>query len=141
MAILNYTTKIDYHKTLGEISKCLSEHGAKSIMIDYENGIPVKLNFTIEMNNQIIAFQLPARYKGVLSAFVKQKVPKQYHNDEQAIRTSWRIIKDWVESQMALVEAELSEISEIFLPYAITQNGSTLFEEIKGKKLNVLLQK
>lgn len=38
MAILNYTTKIDYHKTLSEISKCLSENGAKSIMIDYQEG-------------------------------------------------------------------------------------------------------
>jgi len=71
----------------------------------------------------------------------KQKVPKTYQNKEQAVRTSWRIIKDWVEAQMALVESELADVSEVFLPYAITQNGSTLYEEIQGKRLNLLLTK
>jgi len=141
MPILNYSTKIDYHKTLGEISKCLSMHGAKSIMTDYEEGTPVSLNFTIEMNGKLIGFKLPARYKGVMKAMEKQKVPKTYQNKEQAVRTSWRIIKDWVEAQMALVESELADVSEVFLPYAITQNGSTLYEEIQGKRLNLLLTK
>lgn len=141
MAILNYTTKIDYHKTLSEISKCLSENGAKSIMIDYEDGIPTRLNFSIELNGNIIGFQLPARYQGVLNVMEKQKVTKSLLNKEQAVRVSWRILKDWVEAQMAIVESELAEISEVFLPYAITKEGSTLYEEIKGKQLGLLLTK
>jgi hypothetical protein len=141
MAILNYTTKVDYHKTLGEISKCLVAHGAKSIMVDYEDGgTPVKLNFSIEVNGKMVGFQLPARYLGVLAAFEKQKVPKTYHNKEQAVRTAWRIIKDWVEAQMAIVESELAEISEVFLPYALTQNGETLYDQIKKKGFGNLLE-
>ena len=35
---------------------------------------------------------------------------------QQAIRTSWRILKDWVEAQMALLETGMVTMDEIFLP-------------------------
>jgi hypothetical protein len=39
MGLLNYTTKIDADKTASEITKCLSLHGASSIMTDYDEGV------------------------------------------------------------------------------------------------------
>lgn len=142
MAILNYTTKIDYHKTIGEITKVLVKHGAKKIMIDYDNDqFPSSLTFTIVLNNLEVVFQLPARYNGVLGAMKKQKVPNNYCNKEQSVRVAWRIIKDWVESQMAIVESEISEVSEVFLPYALLNNGQTVFEKIKESGTKFLLLK
>jgi len=138
MAILNYTTKINYHKTIGEITKVLVSHGAQKISIDYEdNGLPIALTFSVTLNESMIFFSLPARHAGVLSALQKAKVPNAFLTKEQSVRVSWRIIKDWVEAQMAIVEAELAEISEVFLPYVITRTGQTLFKEIKanGNKL------
>lgn len=140
MAILNYTTKIDYHKTIGEISKILVDHGARNIQIRYSPlGLPEALVFVIEMKGRMISFSLAARSAGVLRAMAKAKVPKTYQTEEQSVRVSWRIIKDWVEAQMAIVEAELAEMAEIFLPYAVMKNGQTIYEELQKEGSKFLL--
>lgn len=139
MAILNYTTKIDSIKTIGEITQCLVAHGASKIVSDYEGQIPISVTFTINLNGSPIFYNLPANYSGVLKAMEKnKKVPRSFCNKEQAIRVSWRIIKDWVEAQMAIVEAELADMAEVFLPYAVTPSGNTLYHEIKNNNQNLL---
>lgn len=133
MAILNYTTSIDSEKSISEIQKCLVKHGADKIVTDYAGQIPSAVTFSLLLNGNRVAFSLPANSKGVLSAMKKdRKVPNSKCTDEQAQRVAWRIVKDWVEAQMAIVEAQLAEMSEVFLPYAITKNGQTLFNEIKN---------
>lgn len=132
MAILNYTTKIDSIKTIGEITKCLVDHGATKIVCDYKDSIPIAVTFGIFINDNLVAYSLPANYSGVLKAMERnKKVPRSMVNKEQAIRVSWRIVKDWVEAQMAIVEAELADMAEVFLPYAVTKSGNTLYAHIK----------
>ena len=141
MAILNYTTKISIEKTIMEIQKCLVEHGATKIVCDYEGVVPIALTFCLPLNDTFIAFLLPANYDGVLSALQKQhRVPKKLKTKEQALRVSWRILKDWVEAQMALVESQLADITEVFLPYSITKSGTTLYNEIKNGNLPLLIE-
>jgi len=141
MAILNYTTSIDSEKSIMEIQKCLVKHGAHKVITDYSNGIPTSVTFCISIDGNVIGFSLPANYDGVLRAMKKDsKVPRSKCTDEQALRVSWRIIKDWVEAQMAIVECQLAEMSEVFLPYAITSSGSTLYLELKSKGMPMLRQ-
>ena len=52
---------------------------------------------------------------------------------EQAERVAWRILKDWVEAQMALLDIEMVSFEEIFLPYIETQNGKTVYEVLEQK--------
>ena len=130
MAILNYTTKIKSEKSIMEIQQILVAHGATKIVTDYNEGIPTAVTFGLNLRGRMIAFSLPANYAGVLNSMKKSDVPKRFLTEEQALRVSWRIIKDWVKAQMALVDAELAEVSEVFLPYAITKKGNTLFKEI-----------
>ena len=133
MAILNYTTSIDCEKTISEIQKCLVKHGATKIVTDYKDKLPSSVTFCLMLNDNIVGFILPANYSGVLRAMKRDsKVPRSKCNDEQALRVSWRIVKDWVEAQMAIVEAELAEMAEVFLPYAVTKNGSTVYQTIKN---------
>ena len=106
MAILNYTTSIKSEKTIMEITQCLVKHGATKIVTDYdsEDGTPLGLTFCLTINEQIIAFSLPANYKGVLEAMrTDSKVPRRLLTCDQALKVSWRIIKTWVEGQMAIV--------------------------------------
>ncbi len=139
MAILNYTTSIKSEKTIMEIQQILSKHGAMKIVVDYEDGLAVGVTFGIMYKNQPVAFSLPAKYNGVLNAMKKdKKVPKRFCNEEQAIRVSWRIVKDWVEAQMALVQADLADVCEVFLPYAVTNQGKTLYETMETGELKLL---
>lgn len=140
MAILNYTTSIDCEKSILEIQKCLVKHGANKTVTDYSNSLPCAVTFCLHINGKIAAFSL-ANYNGVLSAMKKdRKVPRHRCTDEQALRVSWRIVKDWVYAQMAIVEAELAEMAEVFLPYAITKNGTTLYKEIQAGTDLLLLE-
>jgi len=139
MAILNYTTKVESEKTIGEIQKCLVKHGANKIVTDYQNGLPSAVTFCLSLNGNMVAFALPANYAGVLKAMRNdKKVPRSQCTDEQALRVSWRMVKDWVEAQMAIVEAQLADITEVFLPYAITRNGNTLYKEVQGNGMLML---
>ncbi len=131
MAILNYTTSIKCEKTIMEIQKCLVKHGATKITTDYADQIPVGVTFCLLMSGSLVAFSLPVNYNGVLKSMsTDKKVPKRLVTQEQALKVSWRIIKDWVEAQLAIVEAQLAEMAEVFLPYAVTNNGKTLYQEI-----------
>jgi len=139
MAILNYTTKIDFEKTIAEIAKVLVKHGANKIVTDYKDNVPVAVTFCLIVNDTLVGFALPAKYSGVLKAMKKDgKVPRKLLTEEQALRVSWRIIKDWVEAQLALVESELADMAEVFLPYAITKSGSTLYKEIQADGMKMI---
>ncbi len=141
MAILNYTTSIDCEKTIAEIQKCLVKHGATKIITDYKDNLPCAVTFCLIMKGQFVAFSLPANYQGVLRAMRKDsKIPRSKCTDEQALKVSWRIVKDWVEAQMALVEAELAEMAEVFLPYAVTPDGQTLYKNISENGMRMLKQ-
>ncbi len=139
MAILNYTTSIDSEKTISEIQKCLVKHGATKIVTDYQDGSPSGVTFCLTINQNMVGFCLPANYEGVLLAMKKDpKVPQRLCTKEQALKVSWRIVKDWVEAQMAIVEAKLADVAEVFLPYAITRTGTTLYKEIQGDGMRLL---
>lgn len=141
MPILNYSTQIDSMKTIGEVQKVLVSHGAKKIITDFDDdGTPKALTFQLSVKDQVVAYSLPANWNGVLKAMEKQKVPKKFINKEQAIRISWRILKDWVEAQMAIVESELAGMAEVFLPYTVMKTGNTLYQEIESGSLKRMLE-
>lgn len=136
MPILNYSTKINAIKTIGEITESLVERYANKIVVDYESAIPVAMTFQLLHKGNPILFSLPANIDGVLKVLENQPgVPKSLRNREQAARTAWRIIKVWVDAQMAIIDAEIVEPAQVFLPYAITKSGNTLFQDIESKKI------
>lgn len=138
MPILNYTTKIDSHKTIMEITQMLSKAGATKIIIDNNedtSGMPTQISFCIRLDNTTLLFALPCNYHGVRSAMNKnKKIPRSMCTDEQAQRVAWRILKDWVAAQLAIVEAEVAALPEVFLPYCVTKDGDTLYKNLIERK-------
>ena len=137
MAILNYTTTIDAFKTVSEIEYILMKHGAKSIMKNYEGESVTGLSFLIDTGAQQIPVRLPAKVDACLAVLKKEKKenPRKQIKDtwQQAERVAWRILKDWVEAQMALLDIEMVRFEEIFLPYIEVQ-GQTVFEKLEEKQ-------
>ncbi len=139
MPILNYTTKIDPFRTIAEIHACLVKYGAKNISVDYEGQLPAALTFLAEINGEFVSFRLPSNHIGVLRAMKKDRdIPPRYKTEDQARRVAWRITKDWVEAQMAIVQAELATLPEVFLPYLVTPSGQTLFNAVNDRGLKLL---
>lgn len=138
MAILNYTTTVDAFKTVSEIEHILMKHKAKSIMKNYDGESITGLSFLIDTGVQQIPVRLPVKVEECLKVLKKEKRenPRKQIKDtrEQAERIAWRILKDWVEAQMALLDIGMVRFEEIFLPYIETQNGQTIYERLKEKQ-------
>lgn len=133
MPLLNYTTKVDVHTTLGDIQRQLVKHGAKKIMQDFDdNGNISALSFVIDTPMGVRAIRLPANVAAVQTVLTRQKVKCDF---EQAERVAWRIVKDWVEAQMAILESEMVRMDEIFLPYMLNGEGQTLFQVYQNNQL------
>lgn len=138
MAILNYTTTVDAFKTVSEIEYILMKHRAKSIMKNYDGESITGLSFLIDTGAQQIPVRLPAKVDECLKVLKQEKKdnPRKQIKDtrEQAERVAWRILKDWVEAQMALLDIEMVKFEEIFLPYIETQGGKTIYERLEERK-------
>lgn len=133
MPLLNYTTKVDVYTTLGAIQGQLVRHGAKKIMQDYDDeGQIAALSFLIDTPAGPRGIRLPANVDAVHTVLTRQKVKC---DREQAERVAWRIVKDWVEAQMAILESEMVQMDEIFLPYMINGQGQTLFQAYRSNQL------
>ncbi len=138
MPLLNYTTTIEAIKTVGEIQGILAGHGAKSIKTDYSaDGQVEALSFLVLTLHGEVGIRLPVDPDAVLRVLTKQnrlgRVPKRYLNHAQAVRIAWRIVKDWIEAQMAILETEMVKMEQIFLPYVITRGGRTLYEAMSDR--------
>lgn len=139
MPLLNYTTTIDPLKTIGEIQSILVKHGATNVSIDFADGVPVALTFLVKLNDEFINFRLPSNHTGCYKALCKDlDVPRKFKTTEQARRVAWRIVKDWVEAQMAIIKAELATMPEVFFAYAVLETGQTLYESVSTNRLKLL---
>lgn len=125
MAIKNYTTTVEVYKSLGEIQGALASHGARQIVTEYgDDGAPIGIAFAVDTPAGRRGFMLPANIDGVYAVFQEQKVKANY---KQAAMTGWRNIRDWVLAQMAIIEAGMVSVDEVFLPYMVDRQGQTVY--------------
>ena len=132
--ILNYSTIIEPEQTISEIQKMLSRHNVSAMMTEYDGPQVAAVSFRMNIDGKEMAFKLPCNWRGVREVFKQEGIRSTNHKDKsmdnQAVRTAWRIIKDWIKAQLALVEVNMVTIPQVFLPYAIMRNGQTLSEHI-----------
>lgn len=125
---LNYTTTIDAIKTAGECIGRLAAHGASAIGTTYASGRPTGLQFAIDTAHGTRTYSLPVNVRGTHLALQKaareRRIPNSKATPEQAERVAWRVIKDWLEAQLALIEAGVAEMAQVMLPYMIVGDDS-----------------
>lgn len=140
MAILNYSTTISAEKTAMDIQSRLAKAKAQAVLCEYDGqGVMIAMSFRVATKYGVVSFRLPANTDGVLRALTRDaKVPKRLKTRQQAANVAWRVLKDWVEAQLAIVEAEMAELAEVFLPYAQDQNGCTTYQILEASKFKAL---
>lgn len=131
--IKNYTSNTT--NTFDKIQKVLAQHKAKRMMFEYDNqGRIDALSFSIEIDGREVGFKLPAKVKNVEQIFKREGIRLDEKGLQQAYRTAWANIRDWLDAQMALIDTEQVQIEEVFLPYAVSRDGRTYFETIKDNQ-------
>jgi hypothetical protein len=133
MAILNYTTTISVEKTASEISMLLAKAKASTVLTEYDDKVLSAVSFKIPTGCGIMSFRLPANIHRIYVAIARDmKIPAKLRTKEQAARVAWRIVKDWLEAQLAIVAAGIAVVEQVFLPYAQNQQGQTVYEALKA---------
>ena len=133
MPLANYTTEVTAIKSVGEIQGLLTGHGARSILIDYKDGEPIALAFIIPTKHGDLPFRLPANIEKVQVVLKKMRSRNRWNPNadrldrERALKVAWRILRDWVRAQLAIIETEMVTIDQVFLPY-MTHRGKTVYE-------------
>ena len=133
--MLNYTTTIAADKTIGEIMGLLAKAGACSVMTDYDKaGAAVALHFLLRTRAGTVGYRLPANVDATLRVLTRQyeagQVQRRFVSREQAARVSWRIIKDWVEAQLAIIATEMVDFNQVMLPYRLYAGRQTVYDAI-----------
>lgn len=138
MAIKNYTTKINAVQTVGEIQALLATHGARKVMMDYDdNGNVECVTFGLFVNGSLAGFKIDAKPDGVIRVMKKDGIKC---DPVQAQRIAWRNIKDWIAAQLALVETEQATMDQVFLPYLTGKGEKTLYETVLESGMPTLLE-
>jgi hypothetical protein len=133
MALRNYSSTVNPTKTAGEIQQLLASYGARRVALDYdEDGQCEAITFMADVGGQDLYFRLEPDPSGTLQALKNDSdVPKSYVTWEQARRTAWRNEKDWVDAQLAKVEAQNARLEQLFLGYGVTDTGETVYERLQ----------
>ena len=138
--LLNYTTKIPAEQTAAEIISILVRKGATDILTHYgPAGMATGLKWRMETANGPMGFSLPINTDAVFEILTRDRVMKTNPaaRMQQANRTAWRIIKEWILAQMALIQTEMVTVEEVFLPYMLT-GKQTLYQALSNGDLKML---
>lgn len=129
MPLLNYTTAVPVTRTIGQVQGLLVEAGARRIMTEYDDvGHATGIAFSIQTAHGERSFHLPVNTARVERVLSRQRVERRYQTPEHAERVGWRIVKDWLEAQLAIIRTEMVTIDQVMLPYMATGEGRTMWE-------------
>lgn len=148
MATLNYTTSIAASKTVGEMQALLARHGASRIAVDYDGGAPCALSFLLDTPHGPRHFTLPVDVDAMHRLLQRQDREGKLRSGskatrssrEQAERVAWRVMKDWLAAQLALVETEMAGLDQVMLPYLHVDGDRTLYAAYKDREAVAALE-
>lgn len=135
-AIRNYTTGIAVTKTTGDIQALLAGRGVTRMSTTFDpTGVPDGFLFEMTTDFGVREFALPVRVDGVHAALRPvTSLTKAQRTREHAARVAWRIVFDWLGVQLALIDAQMSSLEEVMLPYMVGPAGETMYEVYRGSQ-------
>jgi len=144
MNLKNYTSSVPANRSIQLIEELLINEGAtninKTIGEDKEiNGV----TFDIPIKDKTFVFKLPSKVDLVyerLRKAIRRPTPVALENCKaQAKRTAWKILYDWVQIQVSMIQINQVEILEVFLPYMYSRlDNKTYFETLRDNNYNSL---
>lgn len=78
-------------------------------------------------------YRLPSDWKATLALLREdRKVPRRFKTEEQARRVAWRVVKDWIEAQLAFVDMRQVTLDQVMMPYLQLNTGETLYQRFRA---------
>jgi len=156
----NYTSTVPVSQTIYRIEQVLIRCKVKDISKEYgptgqvlalrfsiaqEQGMPpvqIRLPVDVEGCQQALWLDYAAGEKlsadGATIQWNRRKQKKKRDFLDQAERTAWRIMQDWVEVQLSMIQLKQADTLEVFLPY-VWDGKTTFYRHIKDRGYRGLL--
>lgn len=144
MPALNYTTTVPADRTVGECQSILAKSGAASVHVAYSDGRATGLGFTLTTPHGQRQFTLPVDIDAMHrlltaqardGAWRRAKMSQaKFTSREHAERVAWRVTKDWLEANCALIAAQMATIDMVMLPFLHVDPAHTLYEAYKARE-------
>lgn len=132
MPTLNYTTSVPASRTISEMQGLLVKHGAGAVVTHYTDQRASGLSFTLTTPHGARSFTLPVDVAAVHRLLTAQanakKIRAQYAELAHAERVAWRVAKDWLAAQLAIIEAQMATLDQVMLPYLHVDGQKTLYQ-------------
>ena len=145
MGLMNYTSQVPVNRSISYIEDKLARHGASQILKMYTiDGQVEGIAFIISLDGVDMPFKVPAKIvecEKILRESVKRPRKDTLKRiKQQAEKTAWKIVSDWVDVQMAMIDLAQVEFMQAFFPYLYSHSKQqTYFEIMKAKGLQKLL--
>jgi len=140
--IKNYTSGVPVSRTIARIEEILADAGVQGISKDYKDGKLLALSFRVVLHaEKPVAIRLPANVQAVydvMKASVKRPRRGTLEKlQDQAERTSWKLMQDWVEVQISLIKMQQADFLQVFLPY-VWDGEKDFYHALKAKQFLAL---
>ena len=137
MTVANYSTKISCGRTVGEIQEMLAEHGAESVLIEFQDKQPAAVSFRILVGDRSVPFRLPINPEATLVRLEDDPaVPGRLCHLDQARKVAWRTVRQWLLAQLQFIADGQVSFVQAMMPYALDeQSGQTFFEAFSQRLL------
>lgn len=154
MFLKNYTSDAPAHITISRIEQLLIKVGCSAIAKSYSvNGEMTAVIFELQTETlkAPIRVRMPADVTAAQNALFldyadgaklssdgnkvddwnsrKNKTKASFR--EQAERTAWKLVQDWIEVQISMIQLKQADPMQVFLPYA-WDGKQTFYDRIKG---------
>lgn len=144
MNLKNYTSEVSASRSMALIEEYLVKAGATDISKKYADGVCSSVVFRMVVNGNALFFQLPAKVQACFDVFWRDRVKKTKQDREyvlaQSQRTAWKILHDWVQIQLSMIQLEQVEAIQVFLSYVYDPvSEQTFYEKLKGSGFKALL--
>lgn len=144
--IKNYTSGTPVSLSLSKIEEYLVQAGATFITKNYSSNTKEceGIFFVFMIDNIPTQFKVIAQTEQCYNVLIEQYKRKtdsaMQTCREQAARTAWKIICDWVQIQVSMILLDQAKPAQLFLSCIYDQkNNKTLFEHFEDGKMNQLL--
>lgn len=132
-------------RSVSSIEKILVDIGAIYIVKVYENSRLSGITFQIDYEAKPMLFKLPANVQAI-EDIMKSEIKKPRGTTasrivDQAQRTAWKLLLDWVSVQASMVLIGRRSVIEVFLPYAYNKLQDRTFYECLQQSKFAMLQK
>jgi hypothetical protein len=140
---LNYTTTVSADKSAMECISILIKHGAKNVGMSLgEDRVPDGLDFVVSTPWGLQQYSLPINMSGTEKALKQAwrdgRIDPRFTSPEHARRVAWRVIKDWLESQLALVEAGVADLPQVMLSFMKVSPDQTMYQAVVENQMRAL---